>query len=283
MEQKKKMASILLEALPYMQQFNGKTMVIKFGGNAMETDELKLSVMKDIALLQSIGVKVVLVHGGGPAISGMLEKLGIENEFIDGLRVTNDETIDVVKAMLTGKVNKDLVVDLDRTGAKAIGLSGIDGKMVVAAQKDVRLGYVGDITHINTEAIEMALDKGYIPVIAPLGVDADGQTYNINADTAAVEIAAALNAEKFILLSNIPGVMLDVNDPESMISEMTIERAKELIEDGVINGGMIPKIQAGITAMKWGLNSMTIIDGRIDHSLIIELFSVKGIGTLITK
>lgn len=283
MQQTAERSKILLEALPYMKRFSGKMMVIKYGGNAMTTPFLKASVMKNISLLQMIGVKIVLVHGGGPEITKALDTYGIPHEFIDGLRKTSKESMEIITSVLTGKVNKGLVVDLLESSVSAIGLSGIDGGMIRATKKNDALGLVGEIQSIQTIPITMALEQGYIPVIAPVGVDENGQQYNINADTAAVKIAEALKAEKFIMLSDIPGVLRDPSDHSSIISEMDIAQAEKLLEDGTISGGMIPKILAGIYAMKNGLKEMTIVDGRVENALILELFSDEGIGTLIRQ
>ncbi|MDR3189968.1 MAG: acetylglutamate kinase [Lactobacillaceae bacterium] len=278
---KNEQAKILIEALPYMQRFQGKTMVIKYGGNAMTNAKIKQAVMKDILLLHMIGIKVVVVHGGGPDITDALAQQGIESKFINGLRVTDKATIDTVSSVLSGKVNKGLVLDLTSLGAPAIGLSGIDGNMIQAKQLDSELGYVGKITQINTQVIKMALANNFIPVIAPTGVGDNGEIYNINADTAAVNIAAELKAEKFILLTNIAGVMRDKEDPTSLISAMNIAEVEQLIADGIIAGGMIPKVRACVQAMKQGLKETTIIDGGLEDSLLLELFSDVGIGTLI--
>ncbi|SJZ69535.1 N-acetylglutamate kinase [Pilibacter termitis] len=283
MEQRQLQAKILIEALPYMQRFDGKTIVIKYGGSAMSNEELKKSVMQDIILLQMIGVNVVIVHGGGAAISKALDLHKIEHQFLDGLRVTGKEAMEVVASTLIGQVNKSLVQYLSEKGAKALGLSGVDGRMIEATQLNEKLGYVGKITNIHPEVIEIAFSNKFIPIIAPIAMNKNGDLLNVNADTAAVEIAAALKAEKFILLTDVRGVMKDKDDPETFIPRMTVSEVKESIANGTIQGGMIPKVQAGIHAMQNGLKEMTIIDGRIKHSILLELFSDVGIGTLIKK
>ncbi|MCH4178173.1 MAG: acetylglutamate kinase [Streptococcaceae bacterium] len=280
---RQKRAEILMEALPYMQKYSGQTIVVKYGGNAMSNEALKISVMKDIALLQMVGVRIVLVHGGGPDISRTLEKLGKETKFIDGLRYTDKEAVEIVATVLSGKVNKSLVADLHELGVKAIGLSGIDGAMIQAEQLDEKFGYVGEITSINSEPILLALENNYIPVIATTGIDHTGQFYNINADTAAAEIAAAVNAEQFILLTDVRGVLREVDNPESLISEININEIPELITSGIISGGMIPKIESCTNAMAKGLKEAVIIDGRVEHSILLELFADEGFGTLISQ
>ncbi len=277
-------AKILLEALPYIQQFNGKTIVVKYGGNAMLNDELKNSVMRDIVLLSIVGMRVVLVHGGGPEISSMLEKLGKESVFVDGLRYTDKETAEIVAMVLAGKVNKSLVSLIHSNKGKALGLCGADGGMIKADKKQaVDLGYVGDIVHIDPEPIKVSLDEGFIPVVATIGVDEDGQVYNINADTAAADIAAALNAEKLVTMTDIRGLLRDVDDEDSLISQLKINDIPDLINEGIISGGMIPKIESIVSAMNKGLNEAVIIDGRIEHSILLELFSDSGIGTLFLR
>ena len=278
-------AQVLTAALPYIQKYYGKTVVVKYGGNAMINPELKQAVMSDIILLTLVGIRIVLIHGGGPEISGMLKKLGIESKFVNGLRYTDKETAEVVQMVLAGKTNKDLVSLVERCGGKAVGLCGIDGAMIKAKpmEDDFDYGFVGDITEIDPKPIEKVLEEGYIPVIATVGIDEEGQVYNINADTAAAEIAAALKAENIITLSDIPGLLRDVNDPESLIPEIHVDDVPELIESGIISGGMIPKMKSCEKAVRSGVKKAVMIDGRIPHSILIEMFSDEGIGTLMTK
>ena len=278
-------AQVLTDALPYIQKYYGKTVVVKYGGNAMINPELKQAVMSDIILLTLVGIKIVLIHGGGPEISGMLKKLGIESKFVNGLRYTDKETAEVVQMVLAGKTNKDLVSLIERSGGKAVGLCGIDGAMIKARpmQDEFDYGFVGDITEIDPKPIEKVLEEGYIPVIATVGIDSNGQVYNINADTAAAEIAAALEAENIITLTDIPGLLRDVNDPKTLISEIHVDEVSELIESGIISGGMIPKMKSCEKAVRSGVKKAVMIDGRIPHSILIEMFSNEGIGTLMTK
>ena len=276
-------AKVLTAALPYIQKYNGKTIVVKYGGNAMINPMLKKAVMSDIILLKLVGINIVLVHGGGPEISGMLKRLDIPSKFVDGLRYTDEETVEVVQMVLSGKTNKDLVSLIGQLGGKAIGMCGIDGGMIQAKKLDGDYGFVGDITHINTEPIENAIAHGYIPVIATVGTDLEGNVYNINADTAAAEIATALQAENIITLTDIRGLLLDVNDPDSLISNVTSKDIPKLMEDGIISGGMIPKIKGLDKAVNSGVKKAVMIDGRIEHSILIEIFSDEGIGTMFTK
>lgn len=278
-------AQVLTDALPYIQKYYGKTVVVKYGGNAMINPELKQAVMSDIILLTLVGIRIVLIHGGGPEISGMLQKLGIESKFVNGLRYTDKETAEVVQMVLAGKTNKDLVSLVERCGGKAVGLCGIDGAMIKAKPLDDEFdyGYVGDITEIDPRPIEKVLEEGYIPVIATVGIDENGQVYNINADTAAAEIAAALCAENIITLSDIPGLLRDVNDPKSLIPEIHVDEVPGLIESGIISGGMIPKMKSCEKAVRSGVKKAVMIDGRIPHSILIEMFSSCGIGTLMVK
>ena len=278
-------AQVLTAALPYIQKYYGKTVVVKYGGNAMINPELKQAVMSDIILLSLVGIKIVLIHGGGPEISGMLKKLGIESKFVNGLRYTDKETAEVVQMVLAGKTNKDLVSLVERCGGKAVGLCGIDGAMIKAKPMDDEFdyGFVGDITEIDPKPINKVLEEGYIPVIATVGIDDNGQVYNINADTAAAEIAAALNAENIITLSDIPGLLRDVNDASSLIPEIRVDEVPALIESGIISGGMIPKMKSCEKAVRSGVKKAVMIDGRIPHSILIEMFSDEGIGTLMTK
>ena len=273
-------ATILVHALPYIQKYNGKIVVIKYGGNAMTSEKLKDSVVRDIVLLSLIGVKPVLVHGGGPEITQMLSAVGKETKFVDGLRVTDKETVDIAQMVLAGKINKSLVNLIECSGGKSIGLSGLDGHMIKAEIKDERLGYVGKITDINPEPILDVLEKGYIPVVSTLGCDDAGNVYNINADTAAAKIAGALRAESLISLTDTSGILRDKNDPQTLISHITVEETKELIESGVISDGMIPKVECCTTAIKCGVKKVFIIDGRIPHSILIETLTDEGIGTM---
>ena len=273
-------ASVLVHALPYIKKYNGKIVVVKYGGNAMIDETLKTSVMKDIVLLALIGVKVVLVHGGGPEISETLKKLGKESVFKNGLRVTDKETVDVVQMVLAGKVNKSLVNLIGVKGGKAIGLSGLDGHMLKAKVKDSELGYVGEITKVNTAPITDVLEKGYIPVVSTVACDDEGNVYNVNADTAAAKIAGELKAESLISMTDISGILKDKNDPNTLISKIKVGEAKDLIEKGIIAGGMIPKTECCVNAVKWGVKRVFIIDGRIPHSIIIEMLTDEGIGTM---
>lgn len=276
-------ARILVHALPYIQEYNGKIVVIKYGGNAMINEKLKDSVMRDIVLLSLIGVKVVLVHGGGPEITEMLGKIGKESQFVDGLRVTDKETADVVQMVLAGKINKSLVNLIQLKGGKSIGLSGLDGHMIEAAKKDERLGFVGDITNVNVEPILDVLEKGYIPVVSTVGCDSEGNVYNINADTAAAKIAGELKAESLISLTDISGILYDKDDPSTLIPVITLSDAERLVEEGVINGGMIPKVECCTNAIKWGVTKVFIIDGRVPHSILIETLTDEGIGTMFKR
>ncbi len=274
---------VLVEALPYIQKYSDKIVVIKYGGNAMINEELKDAVMGDIALLSQIGIKVVLVHGGGPEITDMLGKIGKKSEFVDGLRVTDKETADVVQMVLAGKVNKSLVALLGRLGCKAIGLCGADNHLISAEVKDERLGFVGEITDINPEPIMDLLNMGYVPVISTTGCDNDGNVYNINADTAAAKIAGILGAESFISMTDIAGLLRDINDPSSLISKVSVSEIPELINDGIISGGMIPKIECCREAIRRGVKKVFIIDGRVPHSLLIEILTDEGLGTMFVQ
>ncbi len=273
-------ARILVHALPYIKKYTGKVLVVKYGGNAMTSDRLKDSVARDVVLLNLIGVKVVLVHGGGPELTEMLARVGKETCFVDGLRVTDKETVEMAQMVLAGKVNKSLVNVLECCGGSAIGLSGLDGHMIKATCKDPRLGYVGVITDINSKPILDVLESGYIPVISTLGCDEQGNVYNINADTAAARIAGALGAESLITLTDIAGILRDKNDPESLISHITVEETKKLVEEGVIVGGMIPKVECCTQAIEAGVKRVFIIDGRVPHSILIETLTDEGIGTM---
>ena len=273
-------AKVLIEALPYIRNYNGKILVVKYGGNAMVNEELKKAVMGDIVLLRLIGVKVVLVHGGGPEISDTLSALGKKSEFIDGLRVTDAETVDVVQMVLAGKVNKSLVSLIGSLGGKAMGLSGMDGQMLIARQRDAVHGFVGEITEVNTAPITDLLEKGYIPVISPLATDAEGNSYNVNADTAAARIAGALGAESLVTMTDIAGLLYDKDDPSTLIHAVNASEAPELVREGVISGGMIPKVDCCIDAIRRGVKKVFIIDGRIPHAILIEVLTDEGIGTM---
>ncbi|MDD6283864.1 MAG: acetylglutamate kinase [Firmicutes bacterium] len=273
-------AKVLVQALPYIQEYTGKVVVVKYGGNAMINEKLKDSVMRDIVLLSLIGVKVVLVHGGGPEITDMLSKIGKESTFVDGLRVTDKETVDIVQMVLTGKVNKNLVNLIQNKGGNAIGLSGIDGHMIEAKIKDERLGFVGEITNVNVQPILDVIDKGYIPVVSTVGCDSSGNVYNINADTAAAKIAGELGAESLISMTDICGILENKDDPDTLIRVINVSDAPKLIEDGIISGGMLPKVECCINAIKWGVGRVFIIDGRIPHSILIEMLTNEGIGTM---
>ena len=275
-------AQVLTEALPYIKRFNGKIIVIKYGGNAMIDESLKEQVMEDIALLWLIGVKVVLVHGGGPEISDLMKKLGKEAVFVDGLRVTDKETVDIVQMVLAGKVNKSLVTLLQMKGGHSVGLSGMDGGMIEAKVKDERLGFVGEITKIRTRPITDLLEKNYIPVVSTVASDHQGNTYNINGDTAAARIAGALGAERLIMMTDVPGILTDRNDPSTLIPEISIAQAHALYESGVISGGMIPKVDCCIEAIREGVKNVTIMDGRVPHSILMELLTDEGSGTMVT-
>ena len=275
-------AQILTQALPYIRRYNGKIVVVKYGGNAMVNETLKHQVMEDVVLLSLIGVKVVLVHGGGPEISETMQKLGKKAEFVDGLRVTDRETVDIVQMVLAGKINKTLVNLLQMNGGKAMGISGMDGRLIEARIKDERLGYVGDVVHVNIEPVTDLLEKGYIPVISTIGCDRDGNTYNINGDTAAAHIAGALGAERLIMLTDIAGILRDRNDPASLIPAITIDEARQLREGGVISGGMIPKVECCIDAIHRGVKNAIIMDGRIPHSILMEILTDEGAGTMVS-
>lgn len=277
-------AQTLVEALPYIQQFTGKTVVVKYGGNAMISEELRQAVMKDIILLHLVGIRVVVVHGGGPEISDMLKKIGHQSHFVDGLRYTDETTMDIVQSVLCGKVNKNLVAQLNRLGGNAVGLCGMDGQMFQATCLNEKYGLVGEIVKVNPEPVMTALENGYIPVVSTVaqGVDAD-TAYNINADTAAAQLAVALGAEKLILLTDIRGLLRDPKDEETLINVVHTYDVPKLIEEGVISGGMIPKMECCVEAIHGGVDRVHILDGRIPHSILIELLSVKGIGTMMKR
>ena len=275
-------AEVLTQALPYIRRYTGKIVVIKYGGNAMINEHLKEQVMEDIALLWLIGVKVVLVHGGGPEISELMDKLGKKPEFVNGLRVTDKETVDIVQMVLAGKVNKTLVNLLEMKGCKAMGISGMDGRLIEAKIKDEKLGFVGEITKIHINPVIDLLEKGYTPVVSTVGCDKQGNTYNINGDTAAAYIAGALGAERLIMMTDIAGLLRDKDDPSTLISEVTVPEARKLQNEGIISGGMIPKVECCIEAIEKGVKNVIIMDGRVPHSILMELLTDEGAGTMVT-
>ncbi|MER2080815.1 MAG: acetylglutamate kinase [Ruminococcus sp.] len=277
-----KRAKVLIQAMPYIKKWIGETIVVKYGGNAMINEELKSAVMSDLVLMQLVGINVVLVHGGGPEINAMLNAVGKKSEFKDGMRVTDRETIDIVQMVLAGKVNKSLVQLLDSHGGKALGLCGLDGKMLMASKLGTAhdLGFVGEIREVNPEPLRMAMRDGYIPIVATVAGGYDGNTYNINADLAAAQIAAKLKAKKLILMTDIRGLLRDVNDENSLIPVVNVSEVPMLKRDGIIKGGMIPKIDCCVEAVRNGVSRAHIIDGRLEHSIILELFSDEGIGTM---
>ena len=277
-------ANVLAEALPYIQKYNGKTIVVKYGGNAMISEELRQAVISDIILLNLVGIRVVVVHGGGPEISEMLKKIVKQSHFVDGLRYTDDETMDVVQQVLCGRVNKNLVATMNRLGGKALGLCGIDGGMFVAKKQDEKYGLVGDITKVDPTPVVTALDNGYIPVVSTVALGEDAETsYNINADTAAAKLATALGAERLLLLTDVRGLLRDPKDENTLISELQLSSVPALIREGIISGGMIPKIDCCVEAVRSGVQSAIILDGRVQHSILIELLSNEGIGTMLTQ
>ena len=274
-------AQVLTQALPYIKQYNGKIVVVKYGGNAMISEQLREQVMEDIVLLWLVGVKIVLVHGGGPEISDMMNRLGKQPEFVDGLRITDQETVDIVQMVLAGKVNKTLVKLLEVKGGKAMGISGMDGGLIEAKMKRPELGFVGSVTNVNIEPVIDLLEKGYIPVISTLGCDREGNTYNINGDTAAAYIAGALGAERLIMMTDIAGVLMDKDDPDTLIRELTIRDAVRLFDQNVIAGGMIPKVECCIDAIHRGVERVIIMDGRVPHSILMEILTDEGAGTMV--
>ena len=276
-------AEVLTQALPYIKKYNGKIVVIKYGGNAMINEQLKEQVMEDIVLLSLIGVKVVLVHGGGPEITDMMKKVGKESVFLDGLRVTDKETAELVQMVLAGKINKGLVNLLEVKGGRAMGLSGMDDRMILCEMKDERLGYVGKITNVNVTPVTDLLEKGYIPVVSTVGCDKEGNVYNINADTAAAYIAGAMQAECLITLTDIAGILRDATDPDTLIPALDIQEAHELFANGVISGGMIPKVECCIEAINHGVKKVFIMDGRVPHSILIETLTDEGAGTMVVR
>jgi acetylglutamate kinase len=275
-------AQILVQALPYIKKHSGKIVVIKYGGNAMINETLKQQVMEDIVLLWHVGVKIVLVHGGGPEINDLMKRLGKKAEFVDGLRVTDKETVDIVEMILAGKVNKSLVNLLQMHGGNAVGLSGVDGRLIECTVKDERLGYVGEVTHVNPKPILDLLEKGYIPVVSTIGCDEKGNAYNINGDTAAACIAGALSTETFILMTDVPGILRNKDDEKTLIPAITIAEAAKLKEEGIIAGGMLPKVKCCEDAISHGVKNVIIMDGRVPHSILMELLTDEGAGTMVT-
>ena len=277
-------AQVLAEALPYIQKYNGKTIVVKYGGNAMISQELRCAVISDIILLSLVGLHVVVVHGGGPEINQMLKRLGKEGKFVDGLRYTDEETMDVVQQVLCGKVNKDLVATLNRMGGRALGLCGMDAELFQAVQLDEKYGLVGEITGVDPKVVQDALAQGYIPVVSTVAQGTDGNTaYNINADTAAAKLAVALGAEKLVLLTDVRGLLRDPKDESTLIHSVGVSEIPGLIKDGIISGGMIPKLDCAVEAVRSGVHSTVILDGRIPHSILIELLSDDGAGTMLVR
>jgi len=277
-------ANLLVQALPYMQRYSGKRFVVKYGGAAMVDERLKAQVMQDIVLLRTVGIKPVLVHGGGKEVSEVMQRMGLQPRFAGGLRITDAETMDIVEMVLAGTTNKGIVSLIHRAGGKAVGLSGKDGNLLVARKltpegKDI--GYVGEVTQVNPELLEVLAEAGYIPVISSVAVGGDGQSYNVNADHAAGAIAAALKAEKLIVLTDVPGVLANVNDPSSLISEMSIAEAEELLRNGKAESGMAPKLEACITSLRGGVKRAHIIDGRQPHAILMEVFTDQGVGTMV--
>lgn len=273
-------AEIIVRALPYIQKYYGKIIVVKYGGNAMIKEELKEAVMGDIILLSLIGIRVVLVHGGGPEITDMLKRVGKETAFVNGLRVTDKETVDIAQMVLAGKLNKELVKLIQNKGGHAIGLCGLDGGMIRASKMDEKLGFVGEIEDVNVQPVLDVLDKGYIPVISTIGYDDDGNSYNINADTAAAKLASALSAESLISMTDISGILRDREDPSTLIPRIAVSEVPELMRENVISGGMIPKVQCCTEAIRRGVHKVFIIDGRIPHAILIEILTDEGIGTM---
>ena len=276
-------AEVLTQALPYIKRYNGKIVVVKYGGNAMINEQLKQQVMEDIVLLWLIGVKIVLVHGGGPEISDLMKKLGKKPEFVDGLRVTDKETADIVQMVLAGKVNKTLVNLIEMKGGRAMGISGMDGRLIEAKKKDSRLGFVGKITGVNITPITDLLEKGYIPVVSTVGCDRQGNNYNINGDTAAAYIAGALKAERLIMMTDIAGILRDKDDPSTLIPDVTESEAQALKNEGVVSGGMVPKVDCCIEALDKGVENVVIMDGRVPHSILMEILTDEGAGTMVMK
>ena len=276
-------AAVLVEALPYIRSFADKTVVVKLGGNAMTDPELSAQFAADIVLMRAVGLRPVVVHGGGPQIGELMTRLGKEPEFRDGLRVTDEETLDIARMVLGGRVNREIVAAVNQHGSRAVGLSGEDAGLILARQRDAALGLVGDVVDVDRAIIDTLLAGGFIPVISTIGSDHTGQGLNVNADSAAIAIAAALDAEKLVYLTDVPGVLTDVSDPSSLISRLSAARARLLIEDGVVSGGMIPKVEACVSAVRQGVGSAHVLDGRIPHVVLLELFTDAGVGTMVTR
>ena len=276
-------AQVLVQALPHIKKYYGKTIVVKYGGNAMISEDLKEQVMEDVVLLSMVGIKVVLVHGGGPEMSDLMKRLGKQPQFIDGLRVTDEETVAIAQMVLAGRINKSLVNLLQQKGGSAVGLSGIDGRLIQAEMKDERLGYVGKITHVTPDPVLNLLEGGYIPVISTLGCDDNGNIYNINGDTAAGKIAAAIGAERLIMMTDIPGILQDRNDPDTLLSEITSQEAEAMIQDGSVSGGMIPKVRCCIDSLAEGVSAAVILDGRVPHAVLMEILTNEGAGTMFRR
>ena len=274
-------AEVIVQALPLIQKYNGQIVVVKYGGNAMINEQLKQQVMEDMVLLQLIGVKVVLVHGGGPEITETMQRLGKKSEFVDGLRVTDKETVDIVQMVLARRINKTLVNLLQTKGGRAMGISGMDGRLIQAGMKDERLGYVGASTKVNAQPILDLLEKGYIPVVSTLGCDRQGNVYNVNGDTAAAYIAGALGAKRLIMMTDIAGILRDKDDPSTLISQISVRDARSLYDSGIISGGMIPKVECCIRAIDLGVKKVIIMDGTIPHALLQELLTNEGAGTMV--
>lgn len=288
-------AGVLVEALPYIKKFHNKVIVVKYGGHAMVNEELKKAVMQDVLLMKFVGMHPIIVHGGGPEITGMLQRLGKESEFVDGMRITDRETMDIAEMVLVGKINKAIVAELNGLGGKAVGLSGKDANLLEAKKKfgkkklengqfeNVDIGYVGTVDKVNPELLLNLMEQGYIPVVSPIGVGSEGESYNINADYVAGALASALAADKLILLTDVQGIFEDFQDRDSLISELLVDQVKDKIEAGVISGGMIPKVECCVEALEAGVGKAHVIDGRIPHSLLLEIFTDRGIGTMVVK
>lgn len=276
-------ALVLAEALPYIQKFRGATIVVKMGGNAMVDEQLTATLATDVVLLHSVGIRVVVVHGGGPQIDQLMSRLGVESEFKNGLRVTNEETLDIARMVLVGQVNREIVSAINVHGQLAVGVSGEDAGLIEASALDPELGFVGDVDKVHPRILNSLLDQGFIPVVSTIGVGIDGQAYNINADTVAGAIAGALGAQKAVYLTDIAGILRDIDDPTSLIGEVTPTQLNQLKDEGVLSGGMIPKVEACLVAIKHGVPAVHLLDGRIPHVLLLELFTTAGVGTMITK